>query len=1304
MQSTGGGANYVGSAHWAAVLDGIAELKDHLDNEESHHSDSQGPDLPCPQVTGPQLLYGCPKPADKDEIFSSIPARSVVDRLVSRYFNSFEMSPAVLHSVQFLKEYEGFWENPQATSPIWLGLLFTIMCLATQFEKSRLDPGVQSPAVLSMERELQEMVDTFRLRIPQCLVLGSYAKGGPFVLETLMLYIAAEIFLSSDAEIEIWILMGNTVQLALHMGYHRDPKHFKGLSPFAAEMRRRIWATIVEMDLGLSAQMGLPRMIKHWQTDTQEPSNLQDSDFDSATVEMPPSRLNTDLTPILYRLVKARLMTTIGYIWDFSADLRSYPYTEVQKMDDKLDQARKSIPECLRWHSMARNITDSPQQIMQKVILETIFYRAKIVLHRKYMFLPLAQSASSRRIVLESALKLLDYQHMLQEETQPFCQLYQERWRVSSLVNHDFLLATSILCYYLQHARGVTPQLSESTSFDETIMVSLKRSHDIWLQSSNSSKEARKVVRALAVVLGRVNTPSADSGGESSLVFGLPSTYPSSTTNDYSQETPGGLGSQFPMFNSALMPNWETFADDLISAPMITPTAEWQEMDALHQAIQTLSSGEGVKIILLQLSDQVHFLLAGMHHIYLDGYSFSVFFKDLESAHIDHRLPPLPVESQYRSFALQQRKMYEDGDVLKSIEYYRRTFPKEFTPIELLPFATTASRQVANEYSQHEAKLNIPPDISAKVRRVARANRSTSFHVYLAALKILLFSLLPDTDEVFIGIADANRGDKNFMGSLGFFLNLLPLRFRRGKPGSRVSSTIQTTRDAVYGALQHSQLPFDVLLRELNVPRSDKYTPIFHVFMDYRQVVQERSSWGGCKLGGEKWCNAGTGYDVALEVTENINTDTLLSLRLQRQLYSEDHTHVLLRSYLGVLEYMVRGSDKAVDVAPTWSSYDLQASIDAGKAPEFEPKWQSTISHQIDQVIQNNTEKSALKDGNGNVLTYEQMGTRINTISKALIDAGTVQGTVVGVFQEPSADWICSLLAIFKAGAVYVPLDLRNSIPRLVSIVKASRPSVIITDGTTDDKVELIGAKFVTKLQLASLDESTRRDSTSINHAKVGSLAVILFTSGSTGEPKGLMMTHTNLASYAEVSSKTFARADEDLVVLQQSPFSFDFSLDQTMAALTNGGCLYVVPTSKRGDPDEISKIMVEDTETIRQCTSWKYAFSGGEAMSYKLAREFGSLKLTNLHVFNGYGPAETTILSHRIDLKYADPDLPDPLPAGYPWPGFSVCIVDDKMRPLPLGVQGEIVLGGPCTVVAIGAGYPLTGYYSAMAVWKETQ
>lgn len=168
---------------------------------------------------------------------------------------------------------------------------------------------------------------------------------------------------------------------------------------------------------------------------------------------MPPSRPETDLTPMLYRLVKARMMTAIGLIWDFTADTRSYTYTEVMKLDKRLQDTHMSIPECLKWRFMAHCIMDSPQIIMQKVFM---FHRARIVLHRRYLhYSPMeTQYGHCQQACLDAALKLLEYQHVLQEETQPFCQLYQERWRVSSLVNHDFLLATSILCFYLQQTHG----------------------------------------------------------------------------------------------------------------------------------------------------------------------------------------------------------------------------------------------------------------------------------------------------------------------------------------------------------------------------------------------------------------------------------------------------------------------------------------------------------------------------------------------------------------------------------------------------------------------------------------------------------------------------------------------------------------------------------------------------------------------------------------------------------------------------------------------------------------------------------
>jgi len=170
------------------------------------------------------------------------------------------------------------------------------------------------------------------------------------------------------------------------------------------------------------------------------------------------------------------------------------------------------------------------------------------------------------------------------------------------------------------------------------------------------------------------------------------------------------------------------------------------------------------------------------------------------------------------------------------------------------------------------------------------------------------------------------------MNSIGFFLNLLPLHFRRSEAGTSLASIIKSARDTAYGALQHSQLPLDVLLKELNVSRSNAYTPIFQVFLDYRQVVQERPSCVGCKLDGEDWCNASTGYDVALEITENANTDTLLSLRLQDSLYSQESTQLLLRSFVNVLKHMIDAPSRAVvGDLPTWPRNDVAAALTAGQ-------------------------------------------------------------------------------------------------------------------------------------------------------------------------------------------------------------------------------------------------------------------------------------------------------------------------------------------------------------------------------------
>lgn len=479
-----------------------------------------------------------------------------------------------------LPQYEAFWKNPSATPIVWVGLLFALMCLASQFQRYRLGPGAPTPAMLSTERHLQGTVAAFQQRTAQCLVLGDYVRGGPHVLETLMLYLAVELFRSSDAEMGVWLLLGTITQLALHMGYHRDPRHFGGrTTPFAAEMRRRVWATVVELDLGLSSQMGLPRLLKPGLADTAEPANLQDRDFGPATAALPPPRPETDLTPILFRLVKARVVAAVGAVWDFATDTRPARHADVVALEKKLQEARASIPACLQWQSPALCIADAPQEVMQKVSLEIVIHRARIILYRGYLRPSTdPQHLEARQKCRDAALRLLEFQHILQEKTEPLGQLYHERWRISSLVRHDFLLATSILCSYLQQAGD------EEAAVARTVRAALRKSHDIWARASSSSREAQTAARALRVVLGIAGpaaptpdartpclaTPPPPHGDPGAFPPGTVTGRPAGalfhdTSPDYSG-IPPPFGIQFPAFDAAA---WESWPGQAGFEPMI---------------------------------------------------------------------------------------------------------------------------------------------------------------------------------------------------------------------------------------------------------------------------------------------------------------------------------------------------------------------------------------------------------------------------------------------------------------------------------------------------------------------------------------------------------------------------------------------------------------------------------------------------------------------------------------------------------------------------------------------------------------
>jgi hybrid polyketide synthase/nonribosomal peptide synthetase ACE1 len=349
----------------------------------------------------------------------------------------------------------------------------------------------------------------------------------------------------------------------------------------------------------------------------------------------------------------------------------------------------------------------------------------------------------------------------------------------------------------------------------------------------------------------------------------------------------------------------------------------------------------------------------------------------------------------------------------------------------------------------------------------------------------------------------------------------------------------------------------------------------------------------------------------------------------------------------------------------------------------------------VDEIAAQHPDRLAAKDGDGNQLTYAELLAEVSRIANSLVESGIAPGNRVAVFQQPTTTTISSLLAIQRVGAVYVPLDLRSPIPRLKAVVQDCQPTMILAHKATAKYATPLSNKE-TKIINASTLSSSTEISLAPNRAVADANAVILYTSGSTGTPKGVMLTHAGIRNVVEGLSTQFSLGDE--TVLQQSALTFDLSLNQIFVALANAGTLFVVPQAKRGDAVEIAQMVQDEritytlatpseysywlrfgADSLRAATAWKLAVSLGEELKPRLKDEFRSIQRPDLRLVNTYGPAEITVMSHAAEIFYhqraAEQEIE--IPVGFSLPNYSVYILDQALKPVPLGIPGEIAVGG---------------------------
>ncbi|KAL9115269.1 MAG: hypothetical protein Q9227_001063 [Pyrenula ochraceoflavens] len=684
-----------------------------------------------------------------------------------------------------------------------------------------------------------------------------------------------------------------------------------------------------------------------------------------------------------------------------------------------------------------------------------------------------------------------------------------------------------------------------------------------------------------------------------------------------------------------------------------------------------IESGELMRLILLSLNPSTHYLLVGYHHILMDGISVQIFFSDLEKAYKGQSLGPLP--RQITSFSKAQRDAYENGNMHSALRFWQGIYSADPPVLPLLPIAKVASRVPMNAFDVHQAYCRLDSKITQRTKQVSKAQRSTPFHLYLAVFATMLFKFTKAKDLT-IGIADADRSS-DAMGTIGLFINLLPLHFRR-TAGQRFADVINDARNKAYAALA-SSLPFDVLLNELNVPRSSLSSPFFQAFFDYRQGTQDKQSFDNCQFEMIDALTGRTAYDITLDVTDSA-AGTIVAVRTQTSLYDQAATDL--------------DASSSWEGAPLFTSRQLNDAVEVGRGPNLRSNWPETLPHRIDQIanVMANRDKIAVMDGVGNALTYTKMAQRVEAIGETLVNAGIGLDSRVLVFQQATSDWVCSMLAIMRIGGIYVPLDLRNPLSRLANIAQDCQPSAILVDPTTaNDAIRLkISGKVINVG-----DVGAKSSAPMPNRARADSIGAILYTSGSTGTPKGILVKHSGLRNEIEGYTKTWELGAER--VLQQSAFTFNHSSDQIYTALVNGGMVYIVPWSKRGDPLGITDIICRynitytkatpseyalwlqyGMDNLRHASTWRFAFGGGETLTSTILQDFKALDLPQLRFFNSYGPTEISISSHKTEIEYRDA-LQGRIPCGYSLPNYVTYILSDQLEPLPPGMPGAVFIGG---------------------------
>jgi amino acid adenylation domain-containing protein len=697
-----------------------------------------------------------------------------------------------------------------------------------------------------------------------------------------------------------------------------------------------------------------------------------------------------------------------------------------------------------------------------------------------------------------------------------------------------------------------------------------------------------------------------------------------------------------------------------------------------------------LRAVLVKLGDAEHLLLLTFHHIVSDGWSAGILIRELDllyQAFAAGEQPSLaPLEVQYADFALWQRSAEHAASLAPALDYWRQKLG-DLPPVLDLP--TDFPRPPRQRFRGRTVKMELPRPLAEELRRLSRREGTTLFMTLLAGWKALLARYTGQTDIV-VGTPIAGRTRAEVEALIGFFINTLPLRTNfDGNP--TVRQLLGRVRETALGAFTNQEVPFELLVEELRPERDLSRSPLFQVLFILQNAHRERPALG--ELGVEALgVDSGTAkFDLTLSLEETEDGALRGWIEYDTDLFAPQTIERVARHYEVFLGAMVGDVERPVADLPLMPEAEHRQLLEEFNETSRDYPADLTLAEMFEHQVGRTPERVALIAGDEQ-MTYAELNARAERLARHLRELGTGPDSLVGVCVERTARLITGLLAVLKAGGAYVPLDPNYPVERLAYMLEDSKAGVLLTERHLEGRLPHYDNAVVhldeprwedDALVEEAASKASQMTAPATRRAGADNLAYVIYTSGSTGKPKGVAISHGSAATLLHWSHEFFS-ADELAGVLFSTSVCFDLSIFELFVPLTCGGCV-VLATDALQLPELEAAPLVTLINTVPSAMTEllrlravpdtvRVVNLAGEALRRSLVDDIYAQSPQVERVLNLYGPTEDTTYSTWRQVERGLTREPE---IGRGLANTRVYVLDAGLRPVPVGVRGELYLAG---------------------------